>query len=1267
MISITNPSTSSVSIRCVSVLILLTILCVTAIPTADAQVISAEAARGRHLAAARDVAPALQGAARRPSAPVDQSGRPLPSAQRVSGQVAALTTSVAQNSRLGLNELWTYTSQDYGGGNSSYVNVSSGNVVVQHRGGAIPALGFDVDLTHTYNSQDSYGRNKSSPDAGAWYGEGWSFAMDLRLIELNGGSSVVFKDGTGLLRSYPSNGNGSYGRQQWYGYSLIKTTSNPADKLYTLTSDVGAIKHYFNAAGQRTRVEDRNGNFLIFEYDLSSRLTTITDSASRKTILEYAGLDERLSKITDMAGRVSTYTYDSAGNLATATHGSGTTDAATTTFTYGSTSQLTRVANPRGHESQIAYKIEHQWDTASNVEGWAVTSGPATIAQSTAQKYAGSGSLQVSVTGLSSVAARIERTLTAPNNTFGSTPLDLVAFVYVPTGAPTIQAQLYVQHSGAQESVTSSLATGQWNLVRLEAAQVDLNNPATKLGLSFTALSGSYSGALYVDQLYFANIAASLSDAKTAHTKLALFSYAWSSRATTIQRPDQAGANKNWTYEYSAAGQVAKLTDPLNNVTQQAYTTALQLSSVTLPGGSASTYALTYYPNSNQLQTFANELGETSRRGADTTNGDTRYQLDPLNEQRSASGAQTFEALVYSRDGAGNVTGVATNRYAAGSNLEQTTLPSPSQTLRTASYTYDSGGVIASMIDANNNVTNFAYQIATGYLTQIDAPAGNGEATRRVTTITPNSDGSVQKVVDPKGQTTTFEYDGLGRLKKINYGVVSGAPAFSVSYTLDKNGNLTAMSDQAGSTSWVYDENNHLTSEARTQNGATKTASYAYYANGDLKTITTFASQTSTLGYDAALRLVSQTDPKDAGRTISYRYDSRGRRDRITYGSGAYQELTYDKADRVDLLTLKTSGGAATRQSFDYYYGFNSSGVRQADYNKGNVISVTELDGSTVTYGYDGLNRLTSAVRTGTFAFNQSYSYDGNDNRTSVTAGGVTTNATYDAVNQLKTLGSASYSYDRNGNLTAFGSNSLTYDAANNWTGGSVSGSSVSFGYDGLGRRTNRSVAGSRTDFWYDLTGLTLETGAASATYLRDPAGAPLSVYNGTLYNYGRDRLGSVTGLITTGGSLNTSYAYDPWGQSIGGTGTAYNALRFTGVYFDSATSLYRMTRRFYQPASGRFTQLDPLPESIIARNRYAYVNCNPVNAVDPSGLAPCTPRQTFLNTLGGVVTVATGIAGILALGSVTGGAAAVAGAVVAEGAILYGVATATYCYGNEP
>jgi RHS repeat-associated protein len=124
------------------------------------------------------------------------------------------------------------------------------------------------------------------------------------------------------------------------------------------------------------------------------------------------------------------------------------------------------------------------------------------------------------------------------------------------------------------------------------------------------------------------------------------------------------------------------------------------------------------------------------------------------------------------------------------------------------------------------------------------------------------------------------------------------------------------------------------------------------------------------------------------------------------------------------------------------------------------------------------------------------------------------------------------------------------------------------------------------------------------ATYLRDPGGLLLSVSSGgSLSNYGRDRLGTVTALTSGSQGPTNTYRCDPWGQAIGGSSSGYDPFGYTGTYKDAATGLYQMGARYYQPASGRFTQLDPHPGQLLTVNRYAYTACNPTNYTDPTGL----------------------------------------------------------------
>ena len=77
---------------------------------------------------------------------------------------------------------------------------------------------------------------------------------------------------------------------------------------------------------------------------------------------------------------------------------------------------------------------------------------------------------------------------------------------------------------------------------------------------------------------------------------------------------------------------------------------------------------------------------------------------------------------------------------------------------------------------------------------------------------------------------------------------------------------------------------------------------------------------------------------------------------------------------------------------------------------------------------------------------------------------------------------------------------------------------------------------------------------------------------------------------------------YYPFGEELGLTGSpgrfTYNGNEFDDEYgFD----LYYYGARYMDPALGRFTTPDPVRDFV---NPYSYVRNNPVNAVDPTGMA---------------------------------------------------------------
>jgi RHS repeat-associated protein len=125
-----------------------------------------------------------------------------------------------------------------------------------------------------------------------------------------------------------------------------------------------------------------------------------------------------------------------------------------------------------------------------------------------------------------------------------------------------------------------------------------------------------------------------------------------------------------------------------------------------------------------------------------------------------------------------------------------------------------------------------------------------------------------------------------------------------------------------------------------------------------------------------------------------------------------------------------------------------------------------------------------------------------------------------------------------------------------------------------------------------------------SATYVHAKGGL-LATRSGADTSYPvADALGSIRAITDGAGNVTGSAAYDPFGATTTQAG-ASSALGFTGELSD-ATGLINLRARLYDPATGAFTQTDPLrpgAPGVVGYNPYAYVGSNPVTWTDPSGL----------------------------------------------------------------
>ena len=211
--------------------------------------------------------------------------------------------------------------------------------------------------------------------------------------------------------------------------------------------------------------------------------------------------------------------------------------------------------------------------------------------------------------------------------------------------------------------------------------------------------------------------------------------------------------------------------------------------------------------------------------------------------------------------------------------------------------------------------------------------------------------------------------------------------------------------------------------------------------------------------------------------------------------------------------------------------------------------------------------------------------------------------------------GTCNADYDANGNLTSDGTNTYTWNARNQLV--SISGGvAATFQYDARvsgfvlanpelmnGRRVSKTIGGT-TQYVYDganpvqeISGTTasanLLTGGVDEYFQRtDSAGA---------HTYLTDALGSTLALADSAGTIQTSYTFEPFGNTTVSGASTTNSFAFTGREFD-APNLYFYRGRYYNSQFQRFVSEDPI-EFAGGTNLYAYGDNDPSDLVDPFGL----------------------------------------------------------------
>jgi RHS repeat-associated protein len=605
------------------------------------------------------------------------------------------------------------------------------------------------------------------------------------------------------------------------------------------------------------------------------------------------------------------------------------------------------------------------------------------------------------------------------------------------------------------------------------------------------------------------------------------------------------------------------------------------------------------------------------------------------------------DTTTYEYDGAGNTVKV----YAPSANATGTPLSDTTQSTRTPTTTsYSDDDLVSTVttpISQNGStvglsqvrVQTYGYDDA-GRKTSVTSQLGTVAASGVTPTGTASAlqfgyypNGRLQVEIGRDGGTISHEYDAAG-----DQTVVSGSayPVADVTATYYLDGLLRSAQSQSRVTTFAYDgAGREIAHDAQTTSGSPAPGTtLTTYGDAGLRTqLTSPASASGSAGdlgagrfawaYDIGGRVASQTSPNGAVTSFTWANDD-------TLTSKVVQKSASDPTvlsqwvneyDHLYRQTKSTFSGVDTTGAVNgvvssYTY---TPGGRLESFTHGSTAKYVTWDhnGNRMCYGADCDHGSVQPTGTSRVKF----SYRADNSIASEDGGG--TPYQYPAANASGTTpGDVCNTYDYDGfdRLTTVTPRTTT---------GCANTSTTTYKYDGLDRQVSQQFGSATTTTLY--LGLSTSSdrsvGSSTVDYAVDAAGQPLAVRDSSQTQYlGIDGRGSVGSVFSSASGVACQTAYDPFGMRINpGDSTAApsctaaatsNSRWFNGERRDESTSNYQFGGRTYDPGKGAFLtpdtfrSADPAADAALVSdpltaNRYAFVNGDPINLIDPTGHRP--------------------------------------------------------------
>ncbi|MFI6674847.1 LamG-like jellyroll fold domain-containing protein [Kribbella sp. NPDC050469] len=1008
-------------------------------------------------------------------------------------------------------------------------------------------------------------------------------------------------------------------------------------------------KTTYDEAGRKAAEVDAMGRVVTYEYNLDDSLKKQIlqdfhdpDGSTRDYVLEentYDGAGSRIRAVTDNGISVTDYTFDKVGRVATET------------------------ADPDGMKRRMTYTHDlagnitrEESSGAGSSAGQAV---PSTVTDVTSYLYDVAGrriSQTVENTGGALLTTSwtfdqrgLETSMTTPRgNVAGAVKADFTTTFTndelgrkVKTVAPKVQAE---SSRDAPADVQPTVLTGYGAFGQATSSKDALGNIVKstfdKLGRAVEVTAPSYTppgGAAITPKSTFeydavGNLLAQIDE----RGNTSRFTYDHLNRQVQVDVPGKTNDERAVTkLTYTPNGQIASTTDPLgavkkftyddldrmvtsteverkptagNFVTRMTYDDMDNLVKVQSPSGAGS---ITIHDILGQPLSVSDPNGVLTKFAYDYAG--RQVQTTDNMGRTSVATYDRAGQLVASKllNSSGVALGTTVLGYDADGNLTSST---PASGNRATTYTYDALGRMKSQVDpvnATESITiGYGYD-AAGNRTRYTDGRGNS------TVYTVNTLGLPEKVIEPSttahpavaDRTWTASYDAAGNpVSLLSPGGVQRTRTFDAAGRLAKEEGTGAEGSTA-TRDLTYD----LVGRVATTSSLDGVNTYTYNDRGMLLRADG-PSGTSTHGYDADGLLTQRID---AAGTADFTY-IQGRAATVTDPvTRALQTLGYNPDGQ--LTTIDYGSGRVRTLGYDAYGRLNSD-----------VLKAGSTSVSSITYGYDADNNITSKNTTGVAgAGNNTYAYDQLGRLTSWTKGSTTTEYGWDAASNRIKAGTKLASYDERNRLLNDGTSTYTYSPRGALLSKVTGTTTEAFTFDAF----DRMIRTADRDFTYDALDRPVQAGTARMRYDgfsdevvsdgtqflgRSATDGLLSVgYETTKRLVLSDRHGDVIAGFdpadtALAAGLPDTRTYDPFGNSTNATGLKYR-VGYQGDWTDPRSGDVNQGARWYNPTSGTFNSRDSISHTpgtaSSVLNLYAYGAGNPITRFDPDGHRSVDPE----------------------------------------------------------